>query len=349
MLSSFSNSGTKPNFNWLLLLCLFLPLVSCREDEVLQGIDKTALFTPPTQEEIEAVKEGWKNRDLSVKGFRVEQTIHLWENGPLLQFVSFLVGNDREHGALIIPKASKPLPVYLFLNGYSNDNPINQNNLVINTSQTAAIPFVYAIPALRGQTLVLNVNGKEYEAPRSEGRHSDAFDGAADDAIAFLNVIDAHFPQADANQTAARGGSRGGTVALLMAERDERVQLAIGVAFPTDLVALTAKHQNDPTYKDQFLRDLVDGSKSVFETRQKMIASSPVFFCESLPKTQIHYGSEDKITPVEQGDLLNNRLKELGLEGKLEFHIYQGRSHTDIGSDNQDLHNRIQVFLSQLF
>jgi hypothetical protein len=68
---------------------------------------------------------------------------------PLLQFVSFLVNNNREYGALIIPSVSKPLPAYLFLKGYSNDNPINQNKLVVDTSQTAYIPFVYAIAALR--------------------------------------------------------------------------------------------------------------------------------------------------------------------------------------------------------
>jgi dipeptidyl aminopeptidase/acylaminoacyl peptidase len=196
---------------------------------------------------------------------------------------------------------------------------------------------------------MLTINGKEYSSPPSEGRHSDAFDGATDDAIAFLNVIQAHFPQADANSVAVRGGSRGGTVALLMAERDKRVKLAVGVAFPTDLVGLTAGHQHDPTYKNQFLQDLIDGSKSIIETRQKMIASSPLFFCESLPKSQIHFGSEDTITPVEQGGLLYSRLKELGSENILEFYTYQGRSHSNIANDNQDLNNRIQTFLSESF
>jgi dienelactone hydrolase len=339
----------KSNLFLFLILCTSLLVGSCQKDDYLKGIDTNVLFAPPTQAEIEAVKADWQNRDLSVNGFRIEQTIHLSENGPVLQFVSFLVNTNREYGALIIPNASATLPVYLFLNGYSNDNPVNQHNLVINTSPTASIPFIYAIPALRGQTLLLTINGKEYSSPPSEGRHSDAFDGATDDAIAFLNVIQAYFPQADANSVAVRGGSRGGTVALLMSERDKGVKLAVGVAFPTDLIGLTAKHQNDPTYKSQFLQDLMDGSMSVTETRQKMIASSPLFFCESLPKTQIHFGSEDMITPAEQGDLLHNRLKELGLESILEFYTYQGKSHTNIANDNQELTNRIQTFLSQLF
>ncbi|QHT67416.1 prolyl oligopeptidase family serine peptidase [Rhodocytophaga rosea] len=344
-----SKVDAKINLTLFLILCISLLVSSCQKDDYLKGIDTNILFAPPTLAEIEAVKLDWQNRDLAVNSFRIEQKSTLSENGPVLQFVSFLVNNNREYGALIIPNASVPLPVYLFLNGYSNDNPVNQYTLTINTSPAAPIPFIYAIPAFRGQTLILTINGKEYSSPPSEGRHSDAFDGGTDDAIAFLNVIQAHFPQADANSVAVRGGSRGGTVALLMAERDKRVKLAVGVAFPTALIGLTAKHQNDPTYKSQFLQDLMDGSKSVTETRQKMIASSPLFFCESLPKTQIHFGAEDTITPAEQGDLLHNRLKESGLESILEFYTYPGRSHANIASDNHELTNRIQTFLSQLF
>jgi dipeptidyl aminopeptidase/acylaminoacyl peptidase len=328
---------------------LWMVFTSCHKEDVLKGVDMQALFAPPTQAEIETVKATWKNRDLAVKGFRLEQSVALSANGPLLQFVSFEVSNYREYGALIIPPTEKPLPVYMYIYGYDNNNPINQQTLRINTSQVDSIPFVYAIPALRGQTLVLTINGVEYRSPPSEGPHADAFDGATDDAIAFLNVIQAHFPQADVNKTAARGGSRGGTVALLMAERDQRVKLAVGVAFPTDLIGLTAKNQRDPTYQNQFLQGLLNGSGSVAQTRQKMIASSPLFFCEFLPKTQIHFGADDKITPVQQGSLLSNKMHELGVGNQLEFYTYPGRSHTNIGQDNQELISRTQTFLSQLF
>jgi dipeptidyl aminopeptidase/acylaminoacyl peptidase len=64
----------------------------------------------------------------------------------------------------------------------------------------------------------------------SGGEHCDGFDGAADDIIAFLNVIEETEDRADVQRTTVRGGSRGATVALLVAERDKRVKGAIGVA-----------------------------------------------------------------------------------------------------------------------
>lgn len=333
----------------VLVMGLWLPLLSCNKAESLKGVDKQALFAPPTQAELEQVKADWKNRDLASKDFRLEQAIELSDNGLLLQVVSFRVNGYKQYGALIIPSTAKPLPLYLFINGYSNEDPINAHTLQINTSTTASIPFVYAIPALRGQTLLLTINGKQYRTPPSEGPHEDAFDGATDDAIAFLNVIQAHFSAVDANRVAVRGGSRGGTVALLMAAREQRVKLAIGVAFPSDLVALTEQHQGDATYQKQFLQALLTGSATLAESRLKMIASSPLFFCESLPNTQLHFGTQDHITPAEQGQVLKARMEQLGLEDRVALYTYPGRNHANIAENNQELTTRIQAFLSQLF
>jgi len=146
-----------------------------------------------------------------------------------------------------------------------------------------------------------------------------------------------------------RGGSRGGTVALLMAERDERVKLAAAIAFPVDLLGQTAIHPNDPTYKFQFLDALINKSAALEDTRVKMIASSPLYFCKQLPKTQIHFGDKDNITPASQGEKLFNAMKASGLESSMEFYLYKNRGHTDIGNNNPEMDERINSFFHQLY
>ncbi len=150
------------------------------------------------------------------------------------------------------------------------------------------------------------------------------------------------------NRTAIRGGSRGATVALLAAERDERIKLAIGVAGPVNLLELTSSSENDHTYQCQFLSDLVNGNTNLQSARLKMIASSPEFFAELLPKTQLHLGQEDRIVPVAQGEELKKIMESLGMGDSLDLFIYENRSHENIASENKELNDRINSFLKQL-
>jgi dipeptidyl aminopeptidase/acylaminoacyl peptidase len=237
----------------------------------------------------------------------------------------------------------------LYVYGFGLSEPVSYQNIQLASSDTASLPFIYILPALRGQSLELTVNGKVYTSPVSEGTRNDAFDGAADDAIACLNAVKFAFKETDTTRVMVRGGSRGGTVALLMAERDKRVKRAAAVAFPSDLLGLTASHQGDPTYRFQFLDALINGTVTLKQARTKMIASSPLYFCSQLPKTQIHFGDKDEITPATQGQLLFNAMKSLGLQDTLESFLYKDRTHTNIGTNNNEMGERIQNFFNQLW
>jgi dipeptidyl aminopeptidase/acylaminoacyl peptidase len=226
---------------------------------------------------------------------------------------------------------------------------VSYQNIRLASSDTASLPFIYVMPALRGQSLSLTVNDKTYTSPLSEGTRNDAFDGATDDGLACLNAVALSFKQADTTRVMVRGGSRGGTVALLMAERDKRVKRAVAVAFPSDLVGLTATYQRDATYRFQFLDALVAGTATLEQTRTKMIASSPLYFCSQLPKTQIHFGDKDEITPAAQGQLLFSAMKSLSLQDSIELFLYSGRTHTNIGINNNEMENGIQSFFRQLW
>ncbi|HYG37293.1 MAG TPA: prolyl oligopeptidase family serine peptidase [Cytophagales bacterium] len=325
-------------------------LFACQQEDVLEGFDKKKLFAEPTAEEINKVKEEWLKRDLSPLDFKVEQTHKIISDSILLKIISFRLMGMKQYAGVMLPITTKPLPIQLYVYGFALDNTVTYQNLTIekSNSETSTLPFVYVVPALRGQSLSLTINGTEYTSPKSEGTRNDAFDGATDDAIACLNAVTANFSEVDPDKVFVRGGSRGGTVALLMAERDKRVKLSVGIAFPTDLIELTSTHQNDPTYKFQFLDALIDGTSSVEETRIKMIAGSPLYFYNQLPKTQMHFGDQDDITPAKQGKKLFDQMKESDLEQNIEFFIYKKRSHHNIGLDNLEMENRIRKFFEQI-
>ena len=330
------------------LLVAFTVLIytSCKEPDFLDNYDRQALFAPPTQEELDAVKTDWQSRALLPDGYAVEQETEVNPNGTILKIVSFKVNGYKEYGALLIPESDQSMPVHMYLSGFAIDNTEAVINLV--QQEGSGDQFIFAVPAFRGQSLSITINGVEYNSPVSEGIHCEAFDGAADDAIAFLNIIQSTEEKANTERVSMRGGSRGGGVALLVAGRDKRVKLAIDIAGPTNMLDLTAINENDLTYQCQFLDDLVNGSASISDVRQKMIASSPVFFAADLPKTQLHLAANDWIVPVSQGEQLKQRMDELGRTDIFELFIYEGREHSNIANDNQEMNTRINAFLEQL-
>ena len=162
--------------------------------------------------------------------------------------------------------------------------------------------FIVVIPSFRGQELIIGNN--KYQ---SAGDVGDAFDGATTDALAFLNVTLAMFSNADEDRVATYGGSRGGTVALLAAARDKRIKRAIAVAAPTDMKELYLLYPDQ--FKLLFFNDLLAGKISEEEARKKFIASSPIYFTDALPLTQIHHDTKDPFVPVQFAQKISNVMK----------------------------------------
>ena len=136
-------------------------------------------------------------------------------------------------------------------------------------------------------------------------------------------------------------------MALLLAERDARVRRAISVVGPTDLLSLTASHQNDPTYQLQFLQELKAGRQTLTQARQRLLASSPLYFAERLPLVQLHLGADDHIVPPTQGEQLRDRLQALGRAGQVEYYRYEGRDHQGVNT-HPDFAGRVEAFLAPL-
>lgn len=330
-----------------LLLLLVILCLACKDDDYLDGLSAAQLFATPSQEELDEVKLEWQSRDLSPNGYAVEQLVEVTPSGIILKIISFNIDATRRYAALLVPPSDLTLPVRMFINGFDINNTTNAIKLEVDDSFFDE-PFIFAIPALRGESLQITLNGDEYSSPRSEGDHCDAFDGAADDVIAMLNIIELTEKVADVNRVSVRGGSRGGTVALLVGERDKRIKMAIDVAGPTNLLELAQRNQNDRTYQCQFLEALVQGGVTLQEVRRKMIASSPLFFPQDLPLTQLHVGQNDWIAPPSQGLELEKRMADLSKSQNFKLFIYEGRGHANIVLNNSELEGRIEALLSEL-
>jgi hypothetical protein len=143
-----------------------------------------ALYAPPTADEIGRVEAAWAERDLAPKDVRVEDR---FPTGPFeVEIVSHLVHGSRHFGAILVPREGAPgsLPLVLEVKGVSwnfSSLAVPDGSTAVKVLGPAAAGFVVALPGLRGETLA--ANGKTYV---SEGDPAESWDGAADDALAFL-------------------------------------------------------------------------------------------------------------------------------------------------------------------
>jgi dipeptidyl aminopeptidase/acylaminoacyl peptidase len=234
------------------------------------------------------------------------------------------VGANTHYGAVTIPKNALPgaVPVVVHADGLDQQNPVL--NLDENLQMAGALlqGVVYVVPTFRGRSLVYK--GVSYPA---DGDFCDAYDGATDDAIALLNVVAHEVLAADMDRVMARGGSRGGNTALLMAMRDARIKLALAIAAPVDFNRLEIRTR----YGTQFHCQFID-NKSPEASRTRVLASSPLHFAvqPSVRRVFIFHGSLDDVVPVWNAAEMAARLQAQGVA--TELRIFEGYGHQDLGS-----------------
>ncbi|MES2620312.1 MAG: prolyl oligopeptidase family serine peptidase [Bacteroidota bacterium] len=328
----------------LIAIALLSFMPACRKDR-LSRRDKKILYTEPTQSEIDDILKDWNSRNLTPTEIVVIEEHAILNDKFTLKIVSYRVQGIKEYAALLIPDVDSLVPVRMYVGGFGLDQTVNSIAMVLDSSQGAS-PGIFAFPALRGQSLEITVNGTSYTSPVSEGVHCDAFDGCTDDVLSLLNVVALIEEHADVDRTSVRGGSRGGTVALLAGIRDKRVKKVVDVVGPTDMLELTSQNEHDLTYECQFLAGLKNENATIEATRKKLIASSPYYFAKYLPLTQLHMGLKDVRVPIGQAHKLEQKMNELGKSGGFRLFTYD-RTHDDIGQDNMEMQTRIEEFLSQ--
>lgn len=305
-----------------------------------------SFFMNPTPAEIKSVEDNWAARDLSAREVKevASYPVVLGSHKMTAKIIAYNVHGFRNYGAIITPdnQPQGQLPVIIECKGVSSSFfPLDINNGLYTYKYLGADAdkFIYLIPSYRGERML--INGKEYV---SEGDKFDSWDGAADDALAFVNAAISFSNQIDQTRMCVFGKSRGGTIALLTGIRDKRMKYVIDLAGPTDwfdaMNELGWKKRETVeaglfNKSDNFqiggqtigwaFKKSIEGKEGFKEARLRYIASSPLYFANRLPYTQLYYGEEDLIVPVANGKNLAERLEKKSQ--KFEFFIHKGEGH----------------------
>ena len=288
-----------------------------------QETDARLSFPPPSDAELNAIESDWAHRDL--KAYDVDLvTTDTSSPDYDVRIYKHRVGNNAHYGAVTIPKTAQPgtVPVLLHADGLAQQDPNMDLDQNLKMAGELLQGVIYAVPVFRGRNLIYK--GVTYTAA---GDFCDAYDGAADDAIAFLSVVEQKVAAANMDRVMVRGGSRGGTVALLLAMRDPRVKAAIAISAPTDFNRLEVRVRLDGQYRCQF----IDG-KTAEQSRFKILASSPHYFAvlDSVLKVFIFHGSADAVVPVWNATEMATQLQAQGVP--VDLQIFEGYGHEDLGS-----------------
>lgn len=309
-----------------------------------------ALFAPAQPGEVNAVRATWARRDLRVGDVRtrLERTVDVGGTQMTLRLVEHTVLGIAHITAILMPIGAKPgsLPILLEAKGVSPTYfPMTLPGGLTAPDIMAADQgrVVYVIPAYRGERFIVGT-----DTVASAGVPNNAWDGATDDLIAALNLAIRTVPEADTSRVCVFGRSRGGTVALAAGIREKRIDCVVSWAAPVDwfrlmgldgwsqreLVADGLQHRSDPEgtggqFIDHFLSDALAGRADVADTRQRMIASAPLYFADHLPKTQAHWGTDDAIVPVINGREFVKRYRASGRR----IECLDARFHSFVGHD----------------
>jgi hypothetical protein len=322
------------------------------------------VFRTPTDQERAAVERDWTSRDLTPRNVtivareRVQQGADKGDEAADTM-TALIVAHDvhgfRHYGAIIIPDGATPGCCAVVLQAKSFDPEYAPLDIATEEPATAAIlgrslakRVIYVLPSYRGEALT--INGKAFT---SQGDRRNAWDGATDDALALLEVAVRTVPEVDSSRVCALGQSRGGTIALLAGERSRRIKCVVDISGPVDWFKLMPistpgwttqesvesalrnpelYRQGGGWYLQWFLDSAIAGTWTLADVRHRMLASSPLYFAERLPRTQAHHGVQDDEVPVANGRALTAELERLGRKppGYAVFFYRDGGHDTNV-------------------
>ncbi|UCF21264.1 MAG: dienelactone hydrolase family protein [Gemmatimonadota bacterium] len=329
------------------------------EDRIVEGVNLTQLFAQPGPAEIAAIEADWNGRDVSAQDVQVVLTEQLDLGGvaATLQIVSHSVAGVRHYGAILVPNgaAAGSLPILVYTHG--GDRGVDIDDLLFFLPIFLGPDVgksIFVAPSFRAEPL--RYQGVTYT---SEGEPS-PWDYDVDDALALLNVVAATTAEADADRIGILGFSRGACVALLMAERDPRIDLVVEFFGPTDFFgpfvqevveeALLGAPRDLPGLdflNQEYIQPLKNGETTIADVRPEILRRSPVYFAASLTQLQVHHGTDDDTVPVGEAERLIEVMSDLGRgEPEFEAYLYEGGTHNPLSLDGSI--ERTREFLGRL-
>lgn len=284
------------------------------------------LLSKPTLDEVAAVLNEWKQKDFSPERIQVEYS-EIHANGDSLKVISHLVNGKKHYGLIRLPKGInvKEAPLLLGLYGGGTDVDVLKTDDIFRLSTTRCRQllnnYISIMPSFRGNIL----RGEKF-CFRSEGYAGDAWLGAAEDAVAMLEVVKSMYNNTGNNNVLAKGVSRGATVALIVGALTDKL----------DYIIANSTHSNFLDQQTLQLEIVGSAYSKAFYTpkatpaiiRNRVLASSPYFFVKYLPPFELHQNSEDHKTTIRHAALMIQQLKALGRsENTHKVYVYQGEGH----------------------
>ena len=162
----------------------------------------------------------------------------------------------------------------------------------------------------------------------------------------MLNAAEQLFPEVDFSKVLVWGNSRGGNTALLMAVRDPRINTVIAVAGPVDFYRESARVM----YEDQYQCQFFDG-KSEQESRDRMLASSPLFFGpnENLAAVFLHHAAQDEVVPVWNTHKMAAHLESFSVDVRAIIYPVEGHGAIVVAEDFwNNMNAGIALFLDNI-
>jgi esterase/lipase len=286
------------------------------------------LLRPPTEAELERVDRDWARKTWTIGSIELVDTASV-PVGPErfeARLYAYALNGSRRCGAVLLPAARdrRPLAALVDIGDIRWDYPdrnLTNGPYVARILGDRARDVTLLVPCARG--MALRVGDARVAA---EGDRRDAWEGVAEDAMAFVTVALSTTPEIDRERLGVYGYSRGGGVALIVGERDPRIKAVLAFAAPTDWhMAMGRPGENWPermdvawrdpdlqpdTRESQFLDWFVrDREKlSLADLRRRVIGASPLYFIDRLPAFQIHQGQDDSPVPARNALLVRERL-----------------------------------------
>ena len=294
------------------------------------GMSIDELLKEPSEGEISIILEEWKEKDFTPKRIHIEYTEEL-PNGDSIKIVSHLVNDKKHYGLIRIPKDIniQTAPIIMgLIGGGTGIDVLKQKDITRGKCSSIRNNYISIMPSFRGNLL----RWKDL-CFRSEGYAGDAWLGAAEDAVAFLEVVKSLYNKSDTTKVLASGVSRGATVALIIGGLTDKVDYIIASSTHTKFldISVIQNEQVGRSYPAAFYTP----ETTPEEIRKRIVASSPYYFADHLPPFELHQGTEDQKTTVWHARKLDERLKEIGKDkNSYEIYIYEGKGH---GYDDDDI------------
>lgn len=301
-------------------------------DEVVDGVNLSDLFARPTNGERAAVRAEWAARDAARSTrytYTLAPAVRTADGADLIVYTvrAGATGDVLHHGVVRLPPRAggdvAPRPVVLVVPPHTATLTLEAALSDVPLAGPPTQDVVHVVVAFRGQTL--DVAGTAYASPADPAA---TYDLDVDDALALLDAVLAREPLADDARVAVAGYDRGGTAALLAAERDAPAGLALvtSLAAPTDFfqpsVRQAARHYLTgtstgalPAFDDvaaTVLAPLRGGQGDLAAARRALLRRSPAYFVGPPPFVFAAHGALDPVVPVGHGRALSG---VIGTEG----------------------------------